>query len=287
MHKWNGASAADVAGNPTVLLFFTATIICTCGVAGYYSGFLGDCMVVTVNSLGLYIGFTVLHDAVHGVAHKRAWVERILGTLTGFFLTFTYPFFRGVHMCHHTHTNNRALDPDAVLGQLPSWLAPWLGGMSIYISYHTSFFRRHLWRSRKELIEVIICDAVYLGILVVAIEGEWLGELMVLWILPLLIALHFLVFIFDFLPHYPYDSTERLYSARAYGGRLIALIHLNQNYHLIHHIWPGIPWFRYRRAYLETLPMLDALGCRVSWKPRPLLSSSRATEGKISRDLPG
>jgi beta-carotene hydroxylase len=33
---------------------------------------------------------------------------------------------------------------------------------------------------------------------------------------------------------------------------------MGQNYHLVHHLWPSIPWFEYKPAYEATKPLLDA-----------------------------
>ncbi len=280
-----GPPGADVLGSPTVVLFLAALALCITGPVGYFTGALGPAAVFAVDSLGLYLGFTVLHDAVHGVAHRRRWAGRLLGTVTGFLLTFTYPFFRGVHLRHHAHANDHEHDPDAVTAGLSPRLAPFLGGMAVYLSYHVNFFRRKLWRTRAELVEAVVCDAFYVGTLVAAIAGGWLPQLLVVWVGPLLLTLHFLVYTFDYLPHYPHDSTERLYSARAYGGPLAAIIHLNQNFHLIHHLWPRVPWFRYRRVYLETRPALAARGCRVSFQVSPL--PAEVTDRQVGGDLAG
>ena len=35
---------------------------------------------------------------------------------------------------------------------------------------------------------------------------------------------------------------------------------MGQNYHLIHHLWPSIPWFEYKPAYEATKHILDAKG---------------------------
>jgi len=39
---------------------------------------------------------------------------------------------------------------------------------------------------------------------------------------------------------------------------------MGQNYHLIHHLWPSIPWYNYQPAYYATKPLLDAKGCAQS-----------------------
>jgi beta-carotene hydroxylase len=280
-----GPAAADLLRNPTVLLFLAALLLCAVGVFGDLQG-LPAAAVVVINALGLYLGFTVLHDAVHSVAHRRPRAGRFLGTVTGFLLTFTYPFFRAVHLRHHAHANDHDRDPDAVTAGLPPLLAPFLGGMAVYASYQYNFFRRRMWRSRAELAEVVACDAFYLGILVAALAGGWLRQLLVLWVGPLFLTLHFLVYTFDYLPHYPHDSTERYYSARAYGGWLAAAVHLNQNFHLIHHIWPRIPWFHYRRANLQTRPALAARGCRITWRVTPLPPEAGAVRSGAPAEVP-
>ena len=35
---------------------------------------------------------------------------------------------------------------------------------------------------------------------------------------------------------------------------------MGQNYHLIHHLWPSIPWFEYKIAYEKTKPLLENKG---------------------------
>jgi beta-carotene hydroxylase len=34
-----------------------------------------------------------------------------------------------------------------------------------------------------------------------------------------------------------------------------------QNYHLVHHLWPSIPSYKYQQAYYAVKPLLDEKGC--------------------------
>lgn len=255
---------ADGLKNPTVSLFVASITLLLLSSIGYLAHRLFPAITILLNSAALYAGFTVLHDSVHGVAHRRRVASRALGTVFGFLLTFTYPFFRAIHMRHHAHANDRTLDPDMVTASLPFAAVPFIGGFAIYGSYHYHFYRKRLWRTRAELIEVAGCELFYLSILIASLLGGWLIHLLTVWVFPLVVTLLLLVFTFDYLPHAPHDSTERLHNARAYGGRWIALLHLNQNYHLIHHLWPRIPWFRYREVCLLTRDDLLRAGARVS-----------------------
>jgi beta-carotene hydroxylase len=261
-----GAPEGPLLRNPTWWLFIAAAIVAAIGVGGYVTGRLGAAATVFTNALALYLGFTVVHDGVHGVVHRDPRAGRVLATFWGFFLTFTFPFFRSIHLEHHARANDPERDPDCVTAQLPRVVVPFIGGLFIFASYQVHYFRRRLWRSRAELIEVVACDAFYLGIFAASLAGGWHTTLGVLWILPLTVTLLFLVFTFDYLPHQPHDSAEPHLSSRAYGGRLATAIFLGQNYHLIHHLWPRLPWYAYRGVFLEAAEPLRALGCRIGWR---------------------
>ena len=79
---------------------------------------------------------------------------------------------------------------------------------------------------------------------------------------PAAIAVLFLAFAFDFLPHYPYDSTGRYFDTRISGRALNAVL-LGQNYHLVHHLWTTIPWYRYQPVFGQIRGALEARGCRI------------------------
>ncbi|MCP4443959.1 MAG: hypothetical protein GY811_01255, partial [Myxococcales bacterium] len=62
-------------------------------------------------------------------------------------------------------------------------------------------------------------------------------------------------FSFTYLPHWPHRTTrsENAYQAtRIILGSALSAVTLFENYHLIHHLRPNIPFYRYRKAYLAT-----------------------------------
>jgi len=272
---WFGPPRTGSLRNPTVWLFAASTALVSTGTAGYLSGFLPPWTTVLVNALGLYLGFTVLHDGVHGVVHPNPRIGNSLARVWGFLLTFTFPFFRSLHLEHHRFANDPARDPDMVTAQLPAPTIPIVGGFFVFASYHAHYFRRRLWRSRAELAEVVACDLFYLGVLAAAFAGGWTLGLLILWIGPLTLTILFLVVTFDYLPHRPHDSLDPLFSSRAYGGAVLTAVLCGQNHHLIHHLWPRIPWFRYHRAFRQVQAELRARGCRVGWRLTPLPEDSR------------
>ena len=46
-----------------------------------------------------------------------------------------------------------------------------------------------------------------------------------------------------------------------YPNRLLNLLIGGQNYHLVHHLWPSIPWYKYETAYYTAKPILDEKEC--------------------------
>ena len=251
------------ATDPTLWLFIGSATGIIIGILGYCFGWFPAAITVLLNSLGLYFGFTVLHDGVHGAYRKDSRIALLLPHIWGFLLTFSYPFFQGVHIQHHRHTNVQGRDPDYVLSSLSRVSALLLGGPWIFCSYRYHFFSRRLWRKPAQLFEVLACDSFYIGILAYAIYTGWVWDLFLLWILPLILTLYLLVYTFDYLPHHPHDSTEKRLCARAYGGKCLTLWMCAQNYHLVHHLWPSIPWYKYPRAFRQVYTDLKQLGCRV------------------------
>ncbi len=68
---------------------------------------------------------------------------------------------------------------------------------------------------------------------------------------------------FQWLPHYPFDRTERYLDTRISlwpGGKIFLL---RQNLHLMHHLWPSVPFYNYARLYLRLRPLLIAKRSRI------------------------
>ena len=61
------------------------------------------------------------------------------------------------------------------------------------------------------------------------------------------------------------DAARRLELTRARMTQIANLLLLGQNYHLIHHLWTTIPWYRYQDVYRELEPELRARGCPIGW----------------------
>jgi beta-carotene hydroxylase len=215
-----------------------------------------------------------MHDSVHRTAHRSRFMNATLGRISAFVLTVTLPLFRAVHYEHHSHTNDPGRDPDLAVARRPRWLLP-LWCLGLIVEYRSHFYGRKLWRDKRDLAEALMMDAILVGVIVGSLATGTFTAVAAIWFGPVLIAVAFLALTFDFLPHYPYDSRERFLDTRIYPGRLLNAVLLGQNYHLIHHLWTTIPWYRYQRVFRAIRPDLEERGARIGWSVEPLSSGDR------------
>ena len=115
-------------------------------------------------------------------------------------------------------------------------------------------------------VEVAQVSAVTLltwALLVVAITTGHVLDWLMLWFLPSRIAALILNIFFQWLPHHPFDSTSRYQNTRISlwaGGTFLTL---QQNLHLMHHLWPSVPFYNYARLFRALRPVLVAEGSRI------------------------
>ncbi len=241
--------------NITVTMFLAAVVMLVLSNLGYWLWEWPHWCCFTTNVLALHIAGTVIHDACHQSAHRNRIINAILGHGSALMLAFSFPVFTRVHLQHHAHVNDPDNDPDYVVSTAgPLWL------INARFFYHeVFFFKRQLWRN-YELLEWFIGRLIVVAIFWVSIQYHFLGYVLNFWFIPSAIVGLALGLFFDYFPHRPHQARDRWKNARVYPSRILNLLIMGQNYHLIHHLWPSIPWYNYQPAYYATKPLLDAKG---------------------------
>ena len=241
--------------NPTVGLFLGGYALAALTIWGWFVGQWPLPLLVLIGFLALHLEGTVIHDACHNAAHPNRFWNAVMGHGAALLLGFSYPVFTRVHLQHHAHVNDPKHDPDHIVSTFgPLWL---IAPRFFYHEYF--FFQRRLWR-RYELFEWALARTVFVLIIVGAARGGFLPFIFNCWFAPALLVGVTLGLFFDYLPHRPFDSRNRWTNARVYPGNTMNLLIMGQNYHLVHHLWPSIPWFQYQAAYQATKPLLDRKG---------------------------
>ena len=241
--------------NPTLLMFLVVVMMLVLSNFGYWLWEWPHWLCFSVNTLALHCSGTVIHDACHQSAHRNRIVNAMLGHCSALILAFAFPVFTRVHLQHHGNVNHPQDDPDHYVSTGgPLFL------IAVRFLYHeVFFFQRRLWRN-YELLEWFISRLIIITIVYISVQYHFLGYILNFWFIPAFLIGITLGFFFDYLPHRPFVERNRWKNARVYPGKVLNILILGQNYHLIHHLWPSIPWYNYQPAYYLMKPLLDEKG---------------------------
>ncbi len=245
--------------NPNVLMFLTALLLIACSILGYWQWGWPDWICFCASVLALHLSGTVIHDASHNAAHSNRILNAVMGHGSALMLGFAFPVFTRVHLQHHAHVNDPENDPDHFV----STGGPLLLIAARFFYHEIYFFQRKLWR-KYELLEWFLSRLFLFTIVFLGIHYGFIGFVMNFWFVPALVVGVMLGLFFDYLPHRPFQERNRWKNARVYPSPILNLMIFGQNYHLIHHLWPSIPWYQYQPAYHATKPLLDHKGCEQS-----------------------
>ncbi|WP_410658297.1 fatty acid desaturase [Amycolatopsis sp. lyj-112] len=244
-----------VVSVPTVLLFVGGAMVWAGATWLVVNGAAPLWVTIPLHALVTFTMFTVLHESTHHAAGQLTWVNELLGRLAMPFVASygAFPFVRYIHLEHHRNTNEDAhTDPDAWTAHGPWWQLPlrWLTIDGWYARFSVARQRTRPPSERIETAVVILLSLAAFGWLIATGHG-W--ELLVVYLIPQRIGLAVLAWWFDWLPHHDLGAQRqnRFGATRVRVGLewLMTPIMLCQNYHLVHHLHPAIPFYRYLRAW--------------------------------------
>jgi ring-1,2-phenylacetyl-CoA epoxidase subunit PaaE len=240
---------------PTLLIFFGALAVFATSTIFAINHTVPRSLTIAIDTAVCFVMFTVVHDASHfSISHTR-WVNQVLGRLAMLFVSpvLSFPSFGYLHIEHHRHSNDDDNDPDAFASHGHGWRLPFhLAVMDV--AYVPFYVRRLRSRPKPEVAETGALILLSTAGLAVAIATGSLWLVAVIYIIPERIAVLLLAWWFDWLPHHGLPDTQRQNRYRATRNRvgmewLFTPLMLSQNYHLIHHLHPSIPFYRYLAAW--------------------------------------
>ncbi len=249
------------------------TIALLCGVLGLWTlsviaactGYISLAAAGTLNALLAYVSFTPMHDAAHRAVARPKWINAVVGRLAGIPLTAPFVAFRIMHLAHHRDTNDQEHDPDLWSGLGPWYVLP-LRWLSQDLHYYVRFVRtwdRQVSGERIEVVSMVAAKVVIVAALC------WMGygvEVLCLWLIPARIGIAMLAFAFDYLPHRPHvirSRDDRFRATHIIEEKWLTIPLLSHNYHLIHHLYPAVPFYRYGQVWEDRKEKLMAKGARV------------------------
>lgn len=209
-------------------------------------------LTVPAQAFVTYAMFTVLHESIHRTVGRPKWLNEVIGRCAMPFVALwaTYPAMRFIHLEHHRHANERnGKDPDAWATAGPRWLLP-LRWLSIDGHYAVFYLLRMKDRPRRENTWLVVNHTVVAAALTLLVATGHGTDVLLLYLLPQRFGMGLLACWFDWLPHHGLRATpasDRFGVARLRVGHewLLNLLLIGQNYHLLHHIDPKVPFYRY------------------------------------------
>lgn len=244
---------------PTLALF----VLCVLGaVGGAVSGALGwlpAWAAVPLVAASLYLSFTPMHDSAHRSVSRHKWINALVGRVCGVMMCAPFAPFRYAHLRHHHHTNEAGRDPDQWSGTGPTWQLP-LRWMSQDLHYYGVYLKAWGQRPAGERAEAALTLALLLALVVSLVSLGYGWQVLLFWWIPTRLAVMALAFLFDYVPHRPHQIPARQDAYRAtrnLGRWWLTPVMLYQNYHLSHHLYPGVPFYRYKKAWFTRHEALD------------------------------
>lgn len=260
---------------PTLILAAALPAILLTVIALGLTGALPLWACTPILALVSYAHYTLVHEAIHGnvVASPKsaAWINTVVGWIGALGMGAGWPALQRTHVLHHSHTNTER-DPDiSVKGTFVQLLRKWL--VMVPTSLLPVFVLRFINAERykrlgailnpAEIAQVSAVTVFTLALLVAAVATGHVVDWLMLWFLPTRLGVLALNIFFQWLPHHPFDRTERYLNTRISlwaGGTLLLL---QQNLHLMHHLWPSVPFYNYARLFRRLRPVLLVEGSRI------------------------
>ncbi|NYD55845.1 ring-1,2-phenylacetyl-CoA epoxidase subunit PaaE [Nocardioides marinisabuli] len=213
-------------------------------------------LTVPMGTAVTFLMFSVLHEATHHAVSTSTRLNDLMGHLSVPLVApyGGYGMFRFIHIEHHRNTNEqKSVDPDAWTSEGPWWQLPFRWA-TLDLWYVVFYARRARQRPRGEVAATAALAVVSLAGFAALVAAGHGAALAVAFLVPQRLGLVVLAWWFDYLPHHglPFTGRQDRYRAtriRVGGERWMTPLFVYQNYHLVHHLHPSVPFYRYVRAW--------------------------------------
>jgi len=217
---------------------------------------LALCVIVLGNQLH---GFTILqHECGHRNAYRHDGWNRFVGCALAWFIIMPYTTFKECHRRHHRYLGDPEHDPD-------EW--NYTGGRARWIPVRiATFVPRFIFMSltrytqdvrNKVITELTFNLVTWAALIGISLYMDMLNEFLLIFALPLLLLAAVINPLSRGYEHWPLaridekDRDSRLDIAKttiSVTHPFISWIWANINYHVEHHVYPGVPFYNLPRV---------------------------------------
>jgi fatty acid desaturase len=245
--------ALDKRWNLVILLHY-AIWLTTAILAVRSQSLLIDLVLYTIGGLSLSTLSVLAHESSHNLLTRKPAIDRVLGFFCGLPVLFSVAGYRVVHPLHHKFLHSER-DPDDIenVSANPSllrfvYLFVFLAGIYLYlVTVPLNALRKG---TREERVSVVV---EWLAMMLIA-GVSWMilpSRLMLKgWIYPLLLAGQ-IANLRGIAEHGLTTGGNELTDTRTVTTHpALAFMMCNINFHLEHHLYPGIPWYNLPRLHV-------------------------------------
>lgn len=242
---------------PTVLLMLA--IFVTVGCVWYWV--LNDIIEVwtgtLINCVAYYYIFSIAHDGLHRSIARDNKLNDLIAQVGMIPLTISggsFEYFRMFHMQHHIKCGEEGLDPDIEISSKGSnAFSRWF----VWGSQYNAYFKKY----KNQLPRVTVKHRQIRSLIgIVVLLSLWVSlpkEMFFLWLIPTSFVAWTTAFVFSYLPHHIHkrvpgeDAMDKYQSTCNRVGMEWFMNPLTQyqNYHLVHHLYPTVPFYRYEKIW--------------------------------------
>ena len=256
-----------------IAIFAGLYLIAEGGAVFVYSA-LGGVWWAMIVALPLYVlagaslhGISLFtHEGTHGVLSHHDTLNRWIAMVCAYPVLQTFAAYQVLHLRHHKYLGAIG-DPDHYPNYTTwsplIWAMHWGRLVLGYPAYITAIpvlgFLQGSGRDRLWILfELALLGALIATVLASPIPGYFLIHG---WLVPMLI-INFMVNIRGMSQHtlLEHETDMVLGSRTLLTGRLVRFFMCNENFHLEHHLYPGVPWYNLPRLHQSLRDELQGRG---------------------------
>ena len=239
----------------------------------YTQGELSSWVALLLIAVFTYFAYTPLHEAVHGNIHgdkqPLKWLNELCGYLVAPLISIPFTSHKKEHMVHHRYTNQGKKDPDFMVSAMAKGPVAAIVTVLHFLWLQNSYYVTHYWKDAEIFERFIYCIEVFISIGWRAVFIAYFPTIETAFVIILgyLIGGFFTAYWFAFRPHMPYQDSARYRNTNAMilpvWMKPLEWFWLGQNLHVIHHLFPRVPFYCYPKLFREIEPILRAQGTPI------------------------
>lgn len=214
----------------------------------------------------------VMHEALHGNLFRHSALDRWVGFALAVPAFFSISAYKVAHLNHHRCTRSEN-DQDDIsnfcrtqkqyIALFYSWFIIGTVIYMVIIPWKAIAIASRRDR-RRIVIEYSLMFLIYAVAVGLAIDTRHAGRLLLYWLIPAEVAV-LLSNVRGLAEHLgtPRKGGVVAKTRTVTSNRLISFLMLNLNYHLEHHLFPGIPWYNLPRLHQLLEPVCESRGADV------------------------